>query len=229
MLSLISVIIPVLNEESTIEDTLKQVRDLSGTKEIIVVDGGSTDKTFELATQFADKVLKSKSGRARQMNVGAEAARGDVLFFLHSDSEIKGEVLISIQEKMKNSAVIGGCCSLKIDDESWPLRFISWTSNLRAKYLNLMFGDQGIFVRKSIFSQIGGYPEQELMEDWELSRKLSKFKGKLVQLSERIYTSARRWHEFGIWKTIFLMHKIKLLYTLGVGPKKLKKIYRDAR
>ncbi|GAB6098205.1 TIGR04283 family arsenosugar biosynthesis glycosyltransferase [Halanaerocella petrolearia] len=229
MVNLISVIIPVLNEESTIKTTIKQVQKVAGNKEIVVVDGGSQDRTVELANPLADKVCQTRAGRGHQMNVGAKAARGDILFFLHSDSQLEKDALLAIDTAMQESRVIGGCFSFKIDDDSWPLRFISWTSNLRAKYLNLIFGDQGIFVRADIFSQISGYPDQELMEDWEFSRKLAKVEGKLVQLESKIYTSARRWHEFGIWKTILLMHKIKFLYLLGVEPYKLREIYRDAR
>ncbi|AGB41129.1 glycosyl transferase [Halobacteroides halobius DSM 5150] len=229
MSKLISVIIPVLNEETTITTTLKQVHNLTGAKEIIVVDGGSQDKTVELATKLADKVCQTQAGRGHQMNVGAKEASGDILFFLHSDSQLETDALLAIGDALEDKRVIGGCFNFKINDDAWPLKFISWTSNLRAKYLNLIFGDQGIFVRADIFSQVGGYPEQELMEDWEFSRRLTKTEGKLVQLEPKIYTSARRWHESGIWKTIFLMHKIKFLYLLGVKPYKLREIYHDAR
>lgn len=229
MSELISVIIPVLNEESTIETTIQQVENLAGNKEIVVVDGGSKDQTYSLAKELTDKVYQTRPGRGHQMNLGAKEATGDILFFLHSDSKLEHNALLSIKKAMEDDRVIGGCFKFKIDDDCWPLKFISWTSNLRAQYLNLMFGDQGIFVRKSVFDKVGGYPDQELMEDWEFSRKLDKFEGELVQLDVKIYTSARRWHKFGIWKTILLMHKIKFLYMLGVSPSKLRETYRDAR
>ncbi|MGM0502861.1 MAG: TIGR04283 family arsenosugar biosynthesis glycosyltransferase [Bacillota bacterium] len=228
MQELISIIIPVLNEEKTIVDVLGHVNDLAGNKEIIVVDGGSIDQTPQLAEGLADKVCQTKAGRGHQMNYGASFAAGEILLFLHSDSWLEKGSLLAIAAALKDENIIGGSFSLKIDDDSWPLRFISWTSNLRAKYLNLIFGDQGIFVRRHIFEELGGYPEIELMEDWEFSKRLAK-RGELIQLNHQIYTSARRWEEYGVWKTIWLMHKIKLLYVLGVKPEKLKKIYRDAR
>ena len=228
MEDVISVIIPVLNEEKTIVDTLEHVNGLAAKKELIVVDGGSIDQTPQLAEGLADKVCHTKAGRGHQMNYGAQVANGDILFFLHSDSWLESGSLLALREVMKDQTIAGGCFSLKIADDSWPLRFISWTSNLRAKYLNLIFGDQGIFVRKDIFEKVGGYPEIELMEDWEFSRQLAKGR-KLVQLDHQIYTSARRWKEQGIWQTIWLMHKIKFLYLMGVKPAKLKDIYHDAR
>ncbi|SJZ37657.1 TIGR04283 family arsenosugar biosynthesis glycosyltransferase [Selenihalanaerobacter shriftii] len=228
MSDLISVIIPVLDEESTIIETLKEVSQLSGRKEIIIVDGGSKDRTYELAEGLADKVCQTRAGRGHQMNVGAKKATGDILFFLHSDSCIEEDALLSIKSALQDPEIIGGSFSLKVDDDSLPLRFISWTSNLRAKYLKIIFGDQGVFVRSSVFHDLGGYPDIELMEDWAFSKKIAKV-GKLVQLSQNIYTSARRWHKFGTWKTIFLMHKIKILYLMGVSPKKLNQIYRNAR
>lgn len=225
--ALISVIIPVLNEANGIVDTLEHVNSLKGNKEVIVVDGGSTDQTVQLAEEFADKVCVTEAGRGHQMNYGTQAAEGDILFFLHSDSWLEAGALVELEEVMQHQEIIGGCFSLKIDDDSWPLKFIAWTSNLRAKYLNLIFGDQGIFVRREVFQELNGYPEIELMEDWEFSQQLAKQEGKVTQLKHKIYTSARRWEKHGTWRTIWLMHKIKLLYMLGVEPKKLREIYRE--
>ena len=227
MESLISVIIPVLNEADGIVDTLEHVNSLSGNKEVIVVDGGSTDQTVQLAEDFADKVCVTEAGRGHQMNYGAQAADGDILFFLHSDSWLEEGALLELEEVMEYQEISGGCFSLKIDDDSWPLKFIAWTSNLRAKYLNLIFGDQGIFVRRKVFEQLNGYPEIELMEDWEFSQQLAKQEGKVTQLKHKIYTSARRWEKNGTWRTIWLMHKIKFLYMMGVEPEKLREIYRE--
>ncbi|MGM0369566.1 MAG: TIGR04283 family arsenosugar biosynthesis glycosyltransferase [Bacillota bacterium] len=226
MSELISVIIPVLNEEERIVDIIEHVNNLAGQKEVIVVDGGSIDQTYELAENLADKVCETKAGRAQQMNCGAKAASGDVYLFLHCDSQLESGSLLALDVAMRDEEVVGGCFKLQIDSDSWPLRFISWSSNLRAKYLNLIFGDQGIFVRQEVFAELGGYPEIELMEDWEFSRKLAKV-GKLNLLDHQIYTSARRWEKNGIWKTIWLMHKIKFLYLLGVSPAKLKEMYKS--
>ena len=223
----ISIIIPVLNEADEIVDTLKEVNNLrvEGQKEVIVVDGGSSDQTIQLAQDWADKVCETEAGRGHQMNYGAKRAQGDILFFLHSDSWLEAGGLLELERTMQDSEVIGGSFSLKIANNSWPLRFISWTSNIRAQYLNIIFGDQGIFVRREVFRKLNGYAEIELMEDWEFSRRLAQ-EGRLVQLDHQIYTSDRRWKENGIWRTIWLMHKIKLLYLLGVEPEKLSEIYR---
>jgi len=226
MSELISVIIPVLNEEQRVVDIIEHVNNLAGQKEIVVVDGGSIDQTYELAENLADKVCQTTAGRAQQMNCGAKVASGDVYLFLHCDSQLESGSLLALDIAMRDEEVVGGCFKLQIDANSWPLRFISWSSNLRAKYLNLIFGDQGIFVRQEVFAELGGYPEIELMEDWEFSRKLSKV-GKLNLLDHQIYTSARRWEKNGTWKTIWLMHKIKFLYLLGVAPDKLKEMYKS--
>ncbi|MTI58857.1 MAG: glycosyltransferase [Firmicutes bacterium] len=224
----ISIIIPTFNEEKTISDTISHVKALKGDKEIIVVDGGSEDSTLTLAEKEADIVFKTTSGRGHQLNEGAYAAGGDILFFLHCDSRLEKDALSAIKDVLSDKGLIGGCFSLKIADDSLPLRFISWTSNLRSRFLKIIFGDQGIFIRKDIFFRLGGFPEIELMEDWEFSRKMAS-KGELAFLSNKIYTSARRWYSFGIWRTILLMQKIKLLYLLGVKPEKLNQIYRNPR
>jgi rSAM/selenodomain-associated transferase 2 len=226
MSELISVIIPVLNEEQRIVDIIEHVNYLAGQKEIVVVDGGSIDQTYDLADNLADKVCQTTAGRAQQMNCGAEAASGDVYLFLHCDSQLESGSLLALDVAMRDEEIVGGCFNLQIDADSWPLRFISWSSNLRAKYLNLIFGDQGIFVRQEVFAELGGYPEIELMEDWEFSRKLATA-GELSYLDHQISTSARRWEKNGIWKTIWLMHKIKFLYLLGVAPDKLKEMYKS--
>ena len=224
---MISIILPVLNEEKTIENTLLKLNSLKGDKEIIVVDGGSADDTVRIASQYA-KVINSRKGRAFQMNAGAKASRGDILWFVHSDSVVSENSLESIEEAIREGYVGGGFSIYFYDLDTRFMRFVSTTSNWRAKYLGLFFGDQGIFVKRSVFEELGGYKEIELMEDWDFSRRLVKI-GKLKLLDTKIGTSARRFKEGGQLKTLLLMHKIKLLYVLGVSPSKLNKMYREAR
>lgn len=224
---MISIIIPVLNEKKNIEKTLIQFSKLKGDKEILVVDGGSRDNTKEIAERFA-KVIHSEKGRAKQMNKGAKKANGDILWFVHSDSVIKDNSIKEIQLAI-DEGYVGGGFSLKFYDyNTLFMKYISVTSNLRAKYLGLYFGDQGIFVRRSVFESLGGYPEQEIMEDWEFSLAMKKA-GNLKLISTPIGTSARRFKKGGQLRTHLLMHKIKLMYLLGTPTDKLAKIYKNVR
>ncbi|ADQ15469.1 TIGR04283 family arsenosugar biosynthesis glycosyltransferase [Halanaerobium hydrogeniformans] len=225
----LSVIIPVLNEEYNIVRIIDYIEKENVKAEIIVSDGDSEDLTVEKAKAKGAKVVVGNAGRGQQLNRGAQLATAPLLLFLHADSRLEKSALESLVKNMtKKEDKIGGCFKLKIESEHPLLKFISWSSNLRAKYLNLIFGDQGIFIRKKAFQEIGGFPEIELMEDWEFSKKMAAY-GDLEFLEDKIYTSARRWEKNGVLKTFFLMHKIKILYILGVKPRKLKKIYKDSR
>lgn len=226
----LSVIIPTLNEADNIKKLINHLKNENVNCEIIISDADSSDRTKEIASSQGALVVSSKkAGRGLQLNRGAEVASAPILLFLHADSSLEKSALSSLVKKIKeNPEKVGGCFSLKIESEHPLLKFISWSSNLRAKYLNLVFGDQGIFVKKEVFESLGGFPEIELMEDWEFSKKLTKA-GELLYLNKKIYTSARRWKNYGVLKTILLMHKIKILYLFGYSPEKLKRIYRDAR
>ncbi|MFO1444215.1 TIGR04283 family arsenosugar biosynthesis glycosyltransferase [Bacillus sp. Bva_UNVM-123] len=225
---MISIIIPVLNEEKTILETLTNIQTLQGAKEIIVVDGGSKDRTVEIAKENAVSVIHSSQGRAKQMNAGAMAANGTILWFVHSDSKLDHNSINAIEEAIEQG-YIGGCFQLYFYD--WETRFMKYVadaSNRRAKYLQLIFGDQGIFMRKEIFEKLDGYKNMELMEDWDLSRRIHKL-GKMKLLNEKIGTSARRFKKDGQLKTLLKMHKIKLLYILGAPVDKLSRMYREVR
>ncbi len=226
----LSVIIPTLNEAANIERLINYLKNEKVKCEIIISDADSIDRTREIAAGMGAEVVNSqKASRGLQLNRGAEIASAPILLFLHADSALEDSALSSLVSKIEaEPEKVGGCFSLKIKSEHPLLRFISWSSNLRAKYLNLIFGDQGIFIKREVFESLGGFPEIELMEDWEFSKKLAKT-GELLFLDKKIYTSARRWEEDGVLKTILLMHKIKILYLFGYSSEKLKKIYRDAR
>ncbi len=224
---MISIIIPVLNEGKNIEKLLRQVKVLEGDKEIVVVDGGSTDNTVDIADKYA-RVIHSKKGRANQMNKGAQEAKGNILWFVHSDSLLDPKSLEKILKTINDGYIGGGFSLYFYDYPTLFMKYVAWTSNLRARYMGLLFGDQGIFVEKDIFFDLGGYPEIGLMEDWEFSKKLFKTK-KVKVLRTPIGTSARRFKSGGQFRTFLLMQKIKLLYVLGTPPDKLKKIYREAR
>ena len=224
---MISIIVPVYNEESTISNCLKRLESLDGIKEILVCDGGSVDKTVEIASRYT-RVLHTPKGRAFQMNAGANAAGGGVLWFVHSDSIPDRRSIAAIEEAMQNG-YDAGCFSLYFHDYTdISLKLIATTSNLRAKYLNLMFGDQGIFMSRDAFFKIGGYDEIPLMEDWNMSKALYRdFKVKV--LKERIGTSGRRFKQKGVFKTLIFMHRLKLKYITGTSPEELAKMYREVR
>ncbi|QUH24594.1 TIGR04283 family arsenosugar biosynthesis glycosyltransferase [Serpentinicella alkaliphila] len=224
---MVSIIIPVLNEERKVRGILEQVTLLGGEKEIIIVDGGSTDNTVAIASKYG-RVIHSEKGRSKQMNSGAKESNGDILWFVHSDSIINVEALSAIEESIKSGYTGGGFSLYFYDYDTIFMKFVAATSNIRAKYLGIYFGDQGIFVRKDVFLELGGYPNIELMEDWELSKRLFK-SGKIKILSIPIGTSARRFQNGGQLRTLLFMHKIKLLYVLGVPPSKLSKMYREVR
>lgn len=224
---MISIIIPTLNEGKSIEELLKNLIRLEGNKELIVVDGGSSDKTVSIASKYA-KVLHSEKGRANQMNKGASEARGEILWFVHSDSKIDKDSLEAIESAIDEGYIGGGFSLYFYDYETTFMKYVSITSNWRAKYLGIYFGDQGIFIQKNIFNKIEGYADISLMEDWDISKRLGKI-GKMKMMNTPIGTSARRFKQGGQLKTHLLMHKIKILYLLGVPPSKLQKIYREAR
>jgi rSAM/selenodomain-associated transferase 2 len=224
---MISIIVPVLNEEKTIEAALRKLNELDGHKEIIVVDGGSSDRTREIAESFA-AVYESSPGRARQMNQGAKLAKGDILWFVHSDSIVERTSLRDIEAAIGEGNIGGGFQLHFYDLDSLFMKFVSSSSNLRAKHLGLFYGDQGIFVKADMFNKLKGYPEIPIMEDWEFSLTLKKH-GSMKLVRSRIGTSARRFKAGGEFRTLMHMHKIKLLHMLGVSPDRLVQIYREAR
>lgn len=229
---MVSVIVPVYNEEKTIEDTINSLISLEGNKEIIIVDGGSSDKTFEIAANHIDRnkynIIKSEKGRANQMNSGVKASNGSVLWFLHSDSRIEKDSILDIKKAVSDGAD-GGCFSLYFHDYyNIKLRFISWSSNLRAKYLKLIFGDQGMFMTRDLFNKVGGFQNIPIMEDWEMSKAMYK-NGNIKVLKTRIGTSARRFVSGGEIKTLMSMHKIKSMHIRGVDPDEIVKKYKDIR
>lgn len=224
---MVSIIIPVLNEERAIRELLIRLKKVKGSKEVIVVDGGSTDKTVEIASKYG-KVISSQRGRANQMNTGAKAAKGSILWFVHCDSIVSTNSIKAINSVIDQGYNGGGFQLYFYDLNTLFMKFVSKTSNWRAKYLGLYFGDQGLFVKRDVFFALGGYPSIEIMEDWAFSRKFKKY-GNIKMASEKIGTSARRFKTGGQLSTLLLMHKMKILYMLGVSPAKLKEIYREAR
>jgi rSAM/selenodomain-associated transferase 2 len=224
---IVSVVIPTLNEAGTIARTLTQLRQ-AGECQSIVVDGGSDDDTMVIARLHADAVLSSPRGRARQMNAGSQVATGEALLFLHADTVLPPGFLHIVAAALDNPTVIGGRFDVRLDAEGWPFRMIETLMNLRSRMTKIATGDQAIFVRREVFHKVGGYPDIELMEDVEFSRKLKR-EGRIACLRERVTTSARRWQRDGVTKTILRMWSLRLCHFLGVSPARLRAYYADTR
>ncbi|HEX2227951.1 MAG TPA: TIGR04283 family arsenosugar biosynthesis glycosyltransferase [Candidatus Binatia bacterium] len=223
----ISVIIPTLNEELTIAAALQSVLRLEP-DEIFIVDGGSLDRTREVADSMGVRVLSSERGRARQMNAGAQLARGEVLLFLHADTRLPDSALADIRAAMQNHHIAGGRFDLELDSAGGMFKLIGFMISLRSRLSKIATGDQAIFVRREVFATLGGYPDIPLMEDVALSRAIKRA-GEVACLKSRVITSARRWQTEGVWRTIFRMWALKSLYLAGVSPFRLKRFYGDAR
>lgn len=228
----ISVIIPTLNESSTIARTLTRTVAL-GFEEIIVSDGGSTDPTASMVRACCDRVSSTRlvtaaTGRACQLNEGAKASYGDVLLFLHADTELPPNAKTVIESTLSDQRIVGGRFDVRFDRPTRWGNMISWFMNRRSRITGIATGDQAIFVRRRTFEQMGGFPAIPLMEDIEFSRRLKRL-GPIAPLTETVTTSFRRWEQNGPLRTIFLMWTLRFLYWLGVSPTRLNTWYRAVR
>lgn len=226
----ISVIIPVLNEAEQIVECLQPLLEQKCIREILVVDGGSSDKTAEkVATIEGVSLLETERGRARQMNLGAGKALGEVLWFIHADTLVPAEGADAIQTALRNPKVIGGAFSFRLafhhEQKTYLLRLIELGTRLRSKYFGVSYGDQAYFIRRAEFAAIGGFPDLPIMEDLYLWRSLRR-RGKLVLLPQSAVTSARRWAKNGIIRTTLQNWLLILLNWCGVAPDMLAKLRR---
>ena len=226
MVRKISIIIPILNEAKILEKTLSQLRSEHEYHELIIVDGGSTDGSIPIAENYG-KVLTSVRGRAKQLNAGAAAATGDILIFLHADIWLEPGALAAVETAL-SSGYIGGGFQQKIDGKSILYRMIEIAGNIRGRYLKVFYGDSGIFLTRTDFERIGGFPEIPILEEMEFSKDLRRL-GKTTLVSPCIHISARRWETRGIVRTTVNNWVITLLYFLKVSPVKLAKLYRHIR
>jgi rSAM/selenodomain-associated transferase 2 len=225
----ISIVMPVLNEAAGIEQALLALQPLRAEgHEIIVVDGGSADRTPELAKPLADLVLPASRGRALQMNAGAQHARGDVLLFLHADTRLPANALRSMVDGLERGGLDWGRFEARIDSARPSLRLVGAMMNLRSRVTGICTGDQAIFVRRDAFTLAGGYPRIALMEDVELSRKLCR-RSRPLRLASHVTTSARRWERAGVLRTIVLMWWLRASYFFGASPARLARIYDSER
>lgn len=222
---LLSIIMPVLNEAGTIGTALQTLRALRANGvEVIVVDGASTDDTIAHAKPLADRVLVSSKGRGRQLQAGATAAQGGVLLFLHADTELPPAADQLIFRALDQS-MGWGRFDVRITGQHWMLPVISRMINLRSRLTGIATGDQAMFVTRALYEEVGGFSDQPLMEDIELSRRL-RAKKMPVCLWQRVSTSGRRWERNGVWQTIFLMWRLRWRYWRGESAISLAKDYQ---
>ncbi len=229
---MIAVIIPTLNESSTIARRLAHTVAL-GFDDIIVSDGGSTDSTIPIvqtccAKAPAIKLVTAPTGRARQMNEGVKACHSDILLFLHADTELPPQAKQAIESALNDPRIVGGRFDVRFDRRSRWGTIISWLMNRRSRLTGIATGDQALFVRRQIFEQMGGFPEIPLMEDIAFSRRLKR-QGSTAALTDCVTTSFRRWEQNGPLRTILLMWTLRFLYWLGVSPARLNHFYRAIR
>lgn len=223
---MISVVIPALNEELHVADVIAGVRQ-AGECEIIVVDGGSTDGTLAQASG-ADRVIMSAPGRARQMNTGAKSATGEILLFLHADCRLPVGFADAVAQALKSPDVIGGCFLQRIDSPRRIYRWIEWGNALRVRRLGWIYGDQALFVRRSVFDDLGGFPELPIMEDLYFAKRL-RGRGRLTLIADRLVVDARRWEHDGavrrtLWNWAFI-----LLAGCGVPLSRIARWYGHVR
>jgi rSAM/selenodomain-associated transferase 2 len=223
----VSVVIPTLNEASVLERTLNHVRGLSP-HEVVVADGGSEDDTLEIGRRLASHTVSSARGRALQMNAGAQKCTGDLLLFLHADSKLEVSGYQKMLSAMENKSLQGGAFGLQIDSDQPALKLISTLATLRSKHLNLVYGDQAIFVRQEVFHQLAGYAPLPICEDLDFYRRMLH-QGPVVLLKEKALISPRRWHAEGVGFTTLRNIAIAALFLLGFSPKTLSKWYGIVR
>jgi len=222
----ISIIVPMLNEAKALPDILRhlEIWRRQGC-EVLLVDGRSDDGSGAMAERAGFAVMKSPQGRARQMNSGAQAAGGRLLLFLHADTRLPAEAHALVREALSGERHAWGFFRVRIEGTPRMLRVVSLFMNLRSRLTGIATGDQGLFVRRSTFERVGGFPDQPLMEDVELAWRLKRVTPPAC-LHASVTTSGRRWESRGVWSTILLMWRLRLAYWLGAHPESLARRYR---
>ncbi len=252
MLQLISIIIPTYNEAGNISELLSELTDVAGAEsgldnglenriEIIVVDGGSSDRTPAIVSDYIEsypvQLIVTSPGRAAQMNQGAKAAQGKILLFLHADSRLPKNFIQLVNQVFQESSplqpkikpkikpYIAGAFELEITGDLPGLRLVEKLVNYRSHLFQLPYGDQAIFLKAETFHQLGGFPALPIMEDFQLIRQLQKL-GKIAIVPTPVKTSPRRWQKLGVWQTTIINQLVILAFFLGIAPEKIANFYR---
>jgi len=224
--NLLSIVIPTLNEQETLATTLQPLADCPGL-EVIIADGGSTDRTLEIASQFKATVVPGSRGRGRQMNAGAALSRGEALLFLHADTILPTNFHNRVWQVLQTSA-IAGAFRLGIDAPRSGLRLVEAGANFRSKYLQMPYGDQALFLRSQTFFDINGFRNWPLMEDYDLCRRLRQ-QGEIQIAPEAVATSSRRWDQCGTVRCVLTNQLLILAFRLGISPERLARLYCGSR
>lgn len=221
-----SIIVPMLNEAQGLPRLMARLSALERQgNEVLIVDGGSDDGSADLAKRAGLRVLSSPPGRARQMNVGAAHATGDVLLFLHADTLLPEGALITVRRALQKSGAPWGRFDVAIDGKHLMLRVVARLMNLRSRWSGIATGDQAIFVTRAAYDAVEGFPDQPLMEDIELSRRLLQ-RARPVCIDDPVLTSGRRWESRGVWRTVLLMWRLRWAYWRGTPADQLAQRYR---
>jgi uncharacterized protein len=226
-----SVILPTLNERESLPQTLLALTGQPWIHEVIVADGGSTDGTREwLASQKFVRLVDAPAGKGNQLNAGAHATSGDVFLFLHADCQLPPDAGEHIAWALASPTVAGGCFEVRFQTEHHPrsLKMVAAGINFRSRLTRAATGDQGIFVRRSVFEEVGGCPDWPLFEDVDLVRRIKKV-GSFAVLRSRLLVSPRRHLSRGVFRTVLLIYALRVAFWLGVSPFTLKKWFDDSR
>ncbi|MGO4885798.1 MAG: TIGR04283 family arsenosugar biosynthesis glycosyltransferase [Bryobacteraceae bacterium] len=221
----ISIVIPAYNEESVIGGLLESLKN-SGADELLVADGGSVDRTVEIASPHA-RIVHAETGRAIQMNTAAQCATGDVLLFLHADARLDRSAMSGVRTAMADPTIVGGNFDIRYEGNGWTAAAFTRINRWRRR-CGVFYGDSGIFCRRSVFQSLGGFVHWPILEDYEFARRLRRA-GRLAYLNEPIWVSDRRWRNAGLFPTMASWFFIQSLYYTGVPPKHLARLYRHIR
>jgi rSAM/selenodomain-associated transferase 2 len=223
----ITIVVPTLNEQECIAQTVRSLQQLEGEKEIIVVDGGSSDETRSLARAEGAKILTAPAGRGLQMHAGALQASGEVLWFLHADTIPPPDALKEISQHLQDASIAGGNFGLLFDGPSRAARRMTAIYPM-LRILGLCYGDSGIFMRREIYHKIGGFRALALFEDLDLLRRLRRG-GRFIHLPSQICASSRRFEQRNFAVVWLHWTTLQVLYWAGVPPNWLARWYRHAR
>ncbi|WP_372965275.1 TIGR04283 family arsenosugar biosynthesis glycosyltransferase [Marinobacter sp.] len=222
----LAIIVPVLNEVSALPNLLEHLRHWQQRgAEVVLVDGGSTDQTADTARSAGFRVITATAGRASQMNAGARASHSANLLFLHADTRLPDNADQYLLSTLNSAPLVWGRFDVIIEGHSRMLPVVAWLMNWRSRLSSIATGDQAMFMTRELFNKVNGFPEQPLMEDIEISKRL-KHICPPVCLPHKVITSGRRWDTYGSWRTILLMWQLRWAYWRGVPAKQLAERYR---
>lgn len=227
MRTTVGVVVPIWNESTVLRACMARVQHM-GADAVIFVDGGSDDGSNDLLRAAGVRWISARLGRASQMNAGAAMLDCDVIVFLHADTDMGAAHVEAVRAAMRDPDCVGGRFDLRLSGGCACLGVVAALMNLRSRLSRIATGDQAIFVRRSVFADMGGFADIPLMEDVEFSRRLKRL-GRIACLRGKVTSSGRRWHRHGLLQTMVLMWWLRLRFWLGADPAALARLYRDAR